>query len=53
MPATRLRRAAALMAVAALPLTGLAACGEDEGDDDDQEEDDGGGFGGGESEDDD
>ncbi|QYG91981.1 hypothetical protein HC251_05705 [Iamia sp. SCSIO 61187] len=52
MPATRLRRAAALMAVAALPLAGLAACGEDEGDDDDQEEEDGG-FGGGESEDDD
>ena len=45
MPATRLRRAAALAAVAVLPLTGIAACGEAE-DDEDQEEDDGGIIGG-------
>lgn len=52
MPSTRIRRAAALVALAALPLTGLAACGEaEEGDDDDQEED-GGTFGGGEDDDD-
>jgi hypothetical protein len=50
MPATRLRRAAALVAVAALPLAGLAACGEADDDDDDQEED--GGFMGGEEDDD-
>lgn len=42
MPATRLRRAAALLAVATLPLAGLAACGEAEGDDEDQEQDEGG-----------
>lgn len=48
MPTIRLRRAAALAAVALLPLTGLAACGEAE-DDDDQEED--GGIIGGEEDD--
>jgi hypothetical protein len=53
MPATRLRRAAALVAVAALPLMGLAACGEAEDDDDDQEQEDDGGFIGGGEEDDD
>jgi hypothetical protein len=42
MPATRIRRAAALMAVAVLPLSGLAACGEAEEDDEDQEQDEGG-----------
>jgi hypothetical protein len=52
MPTTRLRRAAALVAVATLPLTGLAACGESEDDDEDQEQDDGGDEGGGEDEDD-
>jgi hypothetical protein len=42
MPPTRIRRAAALAAVAVLPLTGLAACADGEGDDDDTEQDDGG-----------
>ena len=43
MPSTRLRRAAALAAVAVLPLTGLAACGDGGGDeDDDTEQEDGG-----------
>jgi len=43
MPTTRLRRAAALVAVATLPLTGLAACGEAEDDDDQEQDDDDGG----------
>lgn len=42
MPATRIRRAAALAAVAMLPLTGLAACADGEEDDDDTEQEDGG-----------